>query len=154
MFDRSVDAGGDQAEPRDMARSAPCFMSRTTSPATTLDRAASLTLAPDDCQRGRLSKGASVGWQGARASHPDRSTSSGGVLTAVAHFHVSDLHVFLAIWPAWLRRYVAEVELSGTRLADRPAAGDHTSIRSRRRRNRPGWWYGNRTGSVHHRPWH
>lgn len=54
MFRGCFDSGGDQAEPRDTAGSATCFISRITSPASTLDRAASLTLAVGGCQRVRL----------------------------------------------------------------------------------------------------
>ena len=105
--------------------------------------------------------GDSVPWWALSRAWP-LSHPSGGVLAAVADFNVGDLHVFLAVRPARLRRHVAEVELSGARLTDRPATGDHPSIRSGRRGNRPRRWdgdcarhcprYGRRgnDGSGHH----
>jgi hypothetical protein len=148
MSRRGFSAGDAQAESRKMARSVACFMSRITSPASALDRAASLTLANDDCQRGeRLGCGkvagfavsqrpwtsakvedlCSIHWcgndskghrrwriskrqilvmgSGAEAPAPGVTrpqAPSGGVLAAVADFHVGDLYVILAVRAARL----------------------------------------------------
>ena len=74
-----------------------------------------------------------------RFRHPQTPGPSGGVFAAVADLHIGYLDVVLAIRPAGLRRDIAETEVSGARLADRPAAGDHAAIRPWRHRDRPGW---------------
>jgi hypothetical protein len=68
---------------------------------------------------------------------------SGGVLATVAHLHIGQLGMLVAVWLAWHRLGVAEPEAPGARLADRPAAGDDTPVwpwRRGRRQRDPGRW--------------
>jgi hypothetical protein len=64
-----------------------------------------------------------------------QAVGSGGVLAAIAHLHVGQLGMFPAVRLAWLRRIVAEAEAARAWLTDWPAAGHHTPVGARCRRN-------------------
>jgi hypothetical protein len=75
---------------------------------------------------------------------------SGSVLAAVAQPHVGQLRVVSAVRFPGHRLGVAETETPCARFADRPAAGDHTPIGSRRRRLRTcRWWCRRLRRQVH-----
>ncbi len=109
----------------------------------------------DECNQ--LQRNRPVGLQVRRVVDAEQSATmplyfsplSRGVFSPVADFDIRDLRVFLAIWLSRNRRVITKAEIARTRFTQRPAAGDHASIRPRRYRLQP--WHGSGTWCGHHR---